>query len=87
MISAGVQRALRLNYQGTAQTGESQFFYSHQGQTFYNIYPDLALKPAFLQTPKSALIGLEDSLILTTRASDPRARFVESFNELTNQEE
>jgi hypothetical protein len=87
MISAGVQRALRLNYRGTAQTGESQFFYSHQGQTFYNIYPDLALKPAFLQTPKSALIGLEDSLILTTRASDPRARFVESFNELTNQEE
>ena len=48
MISAGVVRALRVNHIGTAQTGEAQFFYNHSGQTFYNVYPDLALKPAFL---------------------------------------
>ena len=82
MVAAGVERALRLNYQGTAETGASQFFYNHEGQTFYNAYPDLALRPAFLQTPNSALISLEDSLILTTRASNPRARFIESFRDL-----
>lgn len=82
MISAGVVRALRVNHIGTAQTGEAQFFYNHSGQTFYNVYPDLALKPAFLETGKSALLSLEDALIITARASNPRARFVESFQNL-----
>ena len=82
MLFAGVQKAFRLNYQGTAETGQHQFFYRHLGQTFYNSYPDLALKPAKLQTDKSALIGIDDALIITPKASQPRARFVESFKEL-----
>lgn len=87
MIAAGVTKALRLTYRGTAHTGRPQFFYRHQGQTFYNVYPDLALKPAFLQTKKSALIGFEDALILTPRGAPPRARFIQSFTELAPGEE
>ena len=85
MLLAGVQKALRLNHQGSAETGQHQFFYRHLGQTFYNSYPDLALKPAKLQTDKSALIGIDDALIITPKASLPRARFVESFKELQNE--
>ena len=85
MILAGVQQALRLNYQGSAETGQHQFFYRHLGQTFYNSYPDLALKPAKLQTNKSALIGIDDALIITPKASLSRARFVDSFKELQNE--
>ena len=85
MIAAGVTSALRLNYRGTANTGRPQFFYRHQGQTFFNVYPDLALKPAFLQTEKSALISLEDSLIITPRRALPRARFLQSFRDLLNE--
>ena len=82
MIAAGVQCALRINYQGTSNTGHYQFFYRYLGQTFYNSYPDLALKPAALQTEQSALLGIDDALIITPKASLPRARFVESFKEL-----
>ena len=85
MILAGVQHALRLNYQGSAETGQHQFFYRHLGQTFYNSYPDLALKPAKLQTSKSALIGIDDALIITPKSSLSRARFVDSFKELQNE--
>lgn len=82
MIAAGVKRALRMNYQGTANTGRHQFFYRYLGQTFYNSYPDLALRPAALQTEQSALLGIDDALIITPKAAVSRARFVESFKDL-----
>ena len=84
MRSAGVINALRINYTGTSDTGRHQFFYRYLGQTFYNSYPDLALKPANLQSSKSALIGFDDALIITPKAALPRARFVESFKELND---
>lgn len=79
---AGAVQALVLNHDASTKTGQAQFFYRYQGRTFYNQKPDFALKPAHLQSYKSALIGIGDAFIITPKKSDLRARFVESFKNL-----
>ena len=79
---AGVNHGLLLTEKSTSSAGHLQFFYKIQGQTFYNTYPDFALRPALLQSRRSALLGVDDAFLVTPKRTNSRARFINSFKEL-----